>query len=125
MHCDCPQPDLPDLIIYAGNSLAGVHLAQSEVEAAETWLRKVEGLAHSTEIREQLPETYRYWALVRLAQTRSAEALAFAEQSVSLAREFESYQDEGTGLRVLGQAQWANGQREVALSFRTEPTGSG
>jgi tetratricopeptide (TPR) repeat protein len=104
------------LVIGAGNGLAEVHLGLSEIKEAEDWLTEVEQLAQATGVREQLPETYRYWALVRLAQGQPTEAMACAEQSVSLAREFQSYNDEGTGLRVLGQMQWANGQREAALA---------
>lgn len=112
-----------DLLIYAGNSLAGLQFARSELDAAETQLAEVEQLAQSTGVREQLPETYRYRALLRLAQDRRAEALADAGQSVALAREFQSLTDEGIGLRVLGQAQWANDRREAALSsFETSWT---
>ena len=66
------------------------------------------------ERRWKRPEIYRHWALVRLAQQRPHEALTFAERSVSTARQFQSYHDEGSGLRVLGQAQWANGRIEEA-----------
>jgi tetratricopeptide (TPR) repeat protein len=104
------------LIIYAWNSLASVHLSMSETEQAENLLTEAEHLAQVTGVRDQLPETYRNWALVRLGQWRLQEALAYAEQSVSQAQEFQSYSDEGTGLRVLGQVQWANSHTEEALA---------
>jgi tetratricopeptide (TPR) repeat protein len=104
------------LLIYAGNSLANVHLGLSEIEEAEKWLIEVEQLAQATGIRDQLPETYRHWTLVRLAQGRSQEALAYAERSVSLAYELESTADQGIGLRNLGLAQWANHQHETAIN---------
>jgi tetratricopeptide (TPR) repeat protein len=105
-----------DLLIYAGNSLAGVHLSLSEIQLAVTWLAEAEQQAHVTGVREQLPETYRYWALVRLAQESPHKALTCAEQSVSLAYELESSIDQGIGLRVLGQVQWTNSRPEEALA---------
>ena len=107
--------DWKSLVIYAGNSLANLHLSQAEIEVAEGWLTEADELAQVTGVREQLPETYRYWALVRLAQRRPQEALAYAKQSLDLAYEFESAADKGIGLRVQGQAQWANHQRGEAL----------
>jgi len=106
---------LKSLIIYAGNSLAGIHAYLSETRNAEALLVEAEQLAQATGVRGQLPETYRNWVLVRLAQGRSQEALVYAERSASLAYEFESAVDKGIGLRVQGQAQWANHQRGEAL----------
>jgi serine/threonine protein kinase/tetratricopeptide (TPR) repeat protein len=103
------------LIIYANNSLVDICVYRSELEVAETRLSEAEQLAQATGVRDPLPETYRHWTLVRLAQGRPQEALAYAERSVSLAYELDSTADQGIGLRVHGLAQWANHQRGVAL----------
>jgi len=61
MHCHRRSQDFKSYIIGAGNSLAGIHLGLSEIEVTETWLTEADKLAQVTGVREQLPETYRYW----------------------------------------------------------------
>ena len=67
---------------------------------------------------EALPEIYRLWALVHLAQKDLASALEAVKHSLDQVRQFGLEMDEGAGLRVLGQVQWALGfQTEALASF--------
>jgi len=105
-----------DTLIYALTSLAGMQLSQSRADLAEPLLAEAEGLAWETGVREPLPELYYNWALVRLRQGRAPEASAYAEQALALAREMKAGVYEGVSLRVLGQAQIANGQPDLAMA---------
>ena len=104
--------------MLADISLAGLHVSRGEAQAADALLDEAEQLAQATGVREPLPELYYDRALARLAQGQPTEALTHAERALTLARELQSVNYEGISLRVLGQAQWANGQLEAApVSF--------
>ena len=66
--------------------------------------------------RDVLPEIYDGWTHVYLARGQPQTALAYAEQSVNLARDLGLALEEGKSLRVLGQAQLANDQPEAAVA---------
>jgi tetratricopeptide (TPR) repeat protein len=61
-----------------------------------------------------LPEIYRVWAQVRLAQGRTDLARENAERSIALANELGLESEEGMSLRALGQALLAGQQHEAA-----------
>ncbi len=103
-------------LLYASITLAEVYVRLRQPEAAEPLLVEAEALSQETQASEALPDLFGQWALIRLAQNRPAEARAYAEKAVALARGFQAVVPEGVGLCVLGQAQWADGQREAALA---------
>jgi len=99
-------------------SLADLRLRQGQPEAAAPLLAEAERLARDAGVgeNEAMPEIYRLWALVHLAQNDPASALEAANHSLDQARQYELEMDEGVGLRVLGQVQLALGQQKEALA---------
>jgi tetratricopeptide (TPR) repeat protein len=100
-------------------SLADLHLRRGEAVLAAGLLPEAERLALKHKINTQLPDIYRVWAEVRLAQGAPGEALRYARSSLSSAREQGMKEEEGVSLRVLGATLLAQGEREAALeAFR-------
>ena len=103
-------------LVFAMASLADLYWRQGEVVAAEPLLVEAERLALEMSSREQLPEIYRGWAQVRLAQGQIDRAREDAERSVKLAHELGLENEEGMSLRILGQTLLACGRQESALT---------
>jgi tetratricopeptide (TPR) repeat protein len=107
---------LKEQMIYAYPALADLWIRRGELEEAEASLDEAERLALEMPLKSRLPEIYRLWAELRLAQGRIQEALTFAERAVTLAGELEELDplEKGTALRALGQALVAAGRAEPA-----------
>jgi tetratricopeptide (TPR) repeat protein len=77
-------------------------------------------LALEINLRYQLPEIYRGWALLHLSQNNPASALEAAQKALAQAREQQMVVEVGLSLRVLGQVLTAQGQHQPAIADFTE-----
>jgi tetratricopeptide (TPR) repeat protein len=103
-------------MIYAYASLADLQIRRGELEKAEAALGEAERLALELPARSRLPEIYRLRGEMHLAEGEVEAALDLAGRGVNEAREIEGLDplEEGTSLRVLGQALLADGQSKPA-----------
>jgi len=104
-------------LVYYLPSLADLRLRQQWIDAAIPLLEEAEQLAQETGAGdvEALPEIYRLWAQVRLADHDPDGALDWAKRALAQARDLEMETDQGVGLRVLGQVQLALGRKAEAV----------
>lgn len=94
--------------------LANLHLLSGEWEAAEHALDVAEPLAHQMGARDQLPELLQGRAQIDLLRKQPGTAARYAQQAVALAHELGMESEEGKGLRLLGQALYADNQPDAA-----------
>ncbi len=99
-------------LVYVNNWLAELALARNQWAEAGRLLDEGERLAQASSAAEPVPDLHRLRAELRLAQGQDGAALAAARQAVEAARAVGLF--EGTAMRALAEAQWANGNREAA-----------
>lgn len=103
--------------------LAHLHIQQGQWEAAATALDEAKTLALNGEWDYILPEVYAGMTLLSLGHNALPEALAWAEQSISAAKEQVAVVEEGKGLRVKGQVLAAQNRLDEALILLDESLG--
>lgn len=103
-------------LLYALISLADLHVRLGEVAAAEAPLTEAESLAGELAIESMQAEIAALWAQIYLQRGDPQRALAYAQQAVNNAHGLGLKAEEGKFLRVFGQVQTANQQREQAVA---------
>ncbi|MDA0245507.1 MAG: tetratricopeptide repeat protein [Chloroflexi bacterium] len=95
-------------------NLGATYVKLNRPEQAEGHLQTAAQYFAQAEVRDFLPELHRHKALMQLGAGQLAEALQEGQTAVALARELGMAADEGTGLRILGQIQQAQGELATA-----------
>ncbi|MFL5734667.1 MAG: tetratricopeptide repeat protein [Chloroflexia bacterium] len=85
-------------------NLGATLVRRREIEAAREHLERSCDYFEQAKVRDFLPEMHRHMAEAALAAGEPAEAVAEAEQALGLARELDMRGEEGSSLRVLGEA---------------------
>jgi len=97
-------------------NLVGLYLRWSRWGEAYSVLRDVDDLVSDLDLRTEMPETFRYRVLLNLNKGKLVEALADAEQAVSIACELQDPFAEGASLRVRAQVFLLLGRFATALA---------
>jgi len=100
--------------IPAQTSQAELSIRQGDLTTAAALLAEAINLATASGAQSKLPDIYRAFALLKLAQGQPKAAAKEARLSIAFAQKQKMIPEEGSSRRVLGQALAAMGQHAAA-----------
>jgi predicted ATPase/class 3 adenylate cyclase len=95
-------------------NLGATFVRRGEIDAARDHLQQAETLFAEAQAQNFLPELHRHFGAVALHAEEPAEAAAHGRQALELARQLTMRAEEGGALRVLGEADAAQGDVDAA-----------
>ncbi|MCP4541245.1 MAG: AAA family ATPase [Chloroflexi bacterium] len=101
-------------------NLGATFIRRDQADAARQHLYTSQDYFEQAQARDFLSEMYRHFAKTALLADELAEAEAYGQQALSLARELEMRGEEGCALRVLGEVATAQKQFETAEEYLSE-----
>lgn len=108
--------DLKEHLVCIQVCMADVWIRLEEWDEATQALQEAQALTQELQSQDQLPEIYRHWAHVYVAQRTPQRALEQIEHALHWSRKLELDLETGKNLRVLAQIVIAEGQLDQALA---------